>query len=336
MPWRSAGKPLTAVAIGQFWEQGFLEVDDLLSTHIPEFGGRIKEPITLRHLLTHTSGLPAHDIDWYRTPWTQIIAKICFEDYPAGVIPGAQAAYVPYGTWFLLGEILRRCDARKLHGQDQVALRRGVDQIIDEMIFQPLGMTRSFVGIPLPQQHSLGSLVSRMVETGPAAGGQVKVASWDNPLRTAAVNPAGNARGSMGDLGAFYQSMLDHGWNRDRSNRILRGPTVEALTARQREGMMDSVMRHHMDWGLGFIVDSNRYGTETVPYGHGRHSSSRTFGHGGMQCCCGFADPLNQVVVAVSFAGLPGEPRHNARVRNFASAVYEDLNLAISTQLGEV
>jgi CubicO group peptidase (beta-lactamase class C family) len=328
MPWRSGGKPITAVGIGICWENGLLEVDQPVAEHIPEFGARGKRDITIRHLLTHTSGLPDFDIEWYRHPWEQIISRICYVDYPADRRPGQIAAYQPYATWFLLGEILRRCDARWRTGSDTVANRRGVDQILEELVFRPLGMENSSIGIPLDRQRALGNRMGRLIETAPNIPDAPRVAPWDTNGRAACVNPAGNARGPIRELGLFYQAMLDHGINSTGTQRVLRGPTVEALTARQREGMEDVTMRHRMDWGLGFIVDSNRYGADTVPYGHGRHASPRTFGHGGKQTCTGLADPTHGLVIAAAFAGLPGEPRHNTRVRDLNTAIYEDLGLA--------
>jgi CubicO group peptidase (beta-lactamase class C family) len=333
MPWRSAGKPITAVAIGQCWEHGLLEIDDPVALHIPEFGARGKSEITIRHLLTHTSGIPAMEIDWYRLPWEQVISRICYVDYPDSVRPGTVASYVPYATWFLLGEILRRCDGRWRTGQDHGPDRRSVDAILEHRIFGPLGMVNSSVGIPLDRQRQLGATLGRMIETAPNQPDTPRVADWDTHLRTACINPAGNTRGPVRELGLFYQALLDHGVNATNTARILRGPTVEALTTRQREGMMDTTMRHRMDWALGFIADSNRYGMETVPYGHGRHASPRSYGHGGMQCATAFADPEHGIVVAASFAGLPGEPRHNTRVRDLNSAIYEDLGLIGSARM---
>ena len=83
-----------------------------------------------------------------------------------------------------------------------------------------------------------------------------------------------------------------------------------------------------MDWGLGFILNSNRYGAETTPYGYGLHASEDAYGHGGRESSSAFADPTHDLVVIVIFNGMPGEPRHNQRVRDFNTAVYEDLGLA--------
>jgi len=100
-----------------------------------------------------------------------------------------------------------------------------------------------------------------------------------------------------------------------------------ALTERHRVGLMDESFRHVMDWGLGFILDSSHYGVETLPYGYGRYRSPRTFGHGGSQCCTGFADPEHGLAVALAVNGRPGEEAHNIRFRRALSALYEDLEL---------
>merc|ERR1711916_291329 len=71
--------------------------------------------------------------------------------------------------------------------------------------------------------------------------------------------------------------------------RILQSETVDLMTSRQRVGAFDQTLQHVVDFGLGVIVDSNRYGAETVPYGYSRYCSERTFGHGGSQSSIGFA-----------------------------------------------
>ena len=85
---------------------------------------------------------------------------------------------------------------------------------------------------------------------------------------------------------------------------------------------------HKLDFGPRFIINSSRYGIETVPYNYGRHASENTFGHSGAQSSCAFADPANGLVVAWICNGLPGERRHQERAREINSAIYKDLGLA--------
>jgi CubicO group peptidase (beta-lactamase class C family) len=99
------------------------------------------------------------------------------------------------------------------------------------------------------------------------------------------------------------------------------------MTSRQRTGLKDNSFGQVIDWGLGFLINSARYGAAAIPYGYGRHASDGTFGHGGMQSSSGFADPENKLAVAIIFNGLPGEPKHQKRIHDAATALYEDLGL---------
>jgi CubicO group peptidase (beta-lactamase class C family) len=113
-----------------------------------------------------------------------------------------------------------------------------------------------------------------------------------------------------------------------QGKRVLNQASVEEMISPQRTGMFDETFQHVIDWGLGLILDSKQYDDEPVPYGYGPYSSSRTFGHGGSQSSVGFADPESELVAAVVFNGMPGEARHQARIRSVLTALYEDLRLA--------
>jgi CubicO group peptidase (beta-lactamase class C family) len=106
---------------------------------------------------------------------------------------------------------------------------------------------------------------------------------------------------------------------------ILSPQTVAAMTARHRVGEYDTTLGHVIDFGLGVIIDSNRYGASTVPYGYGQSCSPRTFGHGGAQCSQGWCDPESGLVVAYFFNGRAGEGQHNRRTRQLNDAIAADL-----------
>src|SRR5262245_44334392 len=63
MPWMSAGKPITAVALARLWEEGLLDIDDPVAQHMPGFGYGARREIRLRHILTHTAGLRNIDLE---------------------------------------------------------------------------------------------------------------------------------------------------------------------------------------------------------------------------------------------------------------------------------
>src|SRR5690349_1571931 len=81
-------------------------------------------------------------------------------------------------------------------------------------------------------------------------------------------------------------------------------------------GLKDHSFGQVVDWGLGFLINSARYGAMADPYGYGKHASDATFGHGGMQSSAGLGDPENKIAAAIIFNGLPGEPKHQKRIND--------------------
>ena len=148
---------------------------------------------------------------------------------------------------------------------------------------------------------------------------------WSSEEHCTACAPGRNGQGPMHDLGRFYEMLL--GGGEREGVRILSRETVALLTRRHRIGMFDETFRHVMDWGLGYIINSNRYGPQTVPYGYSLHCSAETFGHSGYQSSTGYADPRHGLAVALVVNGTPGEARHNKRFRLLNSAIYEDLGV---------
>jgi CubicO group peptidase (beta-lactamase class C family) len=99
------------------------------------------------------------------------------------------------------------------------------------------------------------------------------------------------------------------------------------MTARHRVGVTDQTFRAKVDWGLGFVLDSKHYNQGLIPYQFGPHASPRTFGHGGNQSSVALADPQHNLVIAIVWNGMPGDPRHDKRMRETVTAIYEDLEL---------
>ena len=310
MPWMSATKPIVAICIGQLWERGLLALDDRVAQHIPEFGKHGKDAITIRHLLTHTAGIRGAIGGWVTEPVDVVIGKICDARLEPNWTPGKKAGYHVASSWFVLGELIRR-----LTGSP-------VGEYVRREIFLPLGMNDSWIGIPAEQYVAYGQRMGILQDT---SGMSITPAGFDTPEMAALCRPGGSGRGPVRELGRFYQMLLNGG-SLD-GTRIVSPQTVAAMTARHRVGMLDLTFEHVMDWGLGFIVNSNQYGVETVPYGYGPHASWRTFGHSGYQSSVAFCDPKNELVVAIVFNGTPGDAAHDRRMRAVLRGVYEDLGL---------
>lgn len=307
--WLSAGKPITAVAIAQLVERGRLTFDDPVAQHLPEFATGGKERITLRHLLTHTAGFREADKLAESLPWDEMIARICATPIEPDWEPGRKAGYQTMSSWFILGEILRRVGGRN------------PGHHVRESILEPLGMNDSWLGVPADHITRYGSRMGLMHFSGRS---EFRIHPfWNSPEDFAACRPGSGMRGPIRELARFYDALLNN-----HATPFLKPQTLAELIRPQRVGLHDHTFQHQLDLGLGFILNSNRYGAETVPYGYGRHASENTFGHSGSQSSCAFADPEHQLVVAWHCNGQPGEPRHQKRARELNSAIYKDLGLA--------
>ena len=304
--WMSASKPVAAVAIAQLWQQGLLDLDNPVIRFIPEFGVNGKSSITLRHILTHTTGFraPPKHAD---APWDQIIADLCESLLEAGWVPGQKAGYHTISSWYILGEIIRRLDGRPYQ------------QYVREAIFLPLGMNDSWVGMPLEQLQKYGQRIAPMHKL--ASDGQMIPL---DPAHTATVTrPGDTGWGPIRDLARFYEMLRNRGeWN---GQRMLTPQTVEAITTRHRTGMFDETFKRVVDWGLGFLLNSPQPDPD-LPYGYGPQASPCTFGHGGAGSSGAFCDPENQLVVAYLFNCQPGEDRHHQRRKALLAALYGDLS----------
>lgn len=308
--WFSAGKPITAVAIAQLVERGQTGWDAPVATFIPEFAANGKEGITLRHLLTHTAGLRAADDIEDSLSWDQKIQRICALPLDPGWTPGQRAGYHVSGTWYLLGEVVRRLSGMPL------------DAYTRENVFAVTGMNDSSLSLSDADVRRYGDRIAFLYDT--AAETPQPRLDWNDESGLTRCRPGGSARGPIRELGRFYAAMLAGG------GAMLKPGTAAAVTARQRTGLLDETFQYRMDWGFGFILNSNRDGFQ-MPYSYGRYASRNAFGHSGNQVSCAFGDPAYQLVVAWACNGMPGERRHQPRQRAINNAIYEDLGLADTT-----
>lgn len=304
MAWLSAGKPLTVAAWTRFWQRGAVGLDDAVARLIPEFGNRGKEVITWRHVLTHTAGLRNVDHGWPDVSGAETLARLCSASLDGDAVVGVTPGYHTASSWFLLGEVLQR-----LSGANYAA-------VMQAEVFEPLGTMNTVVAVPEREVSDIDVPLYERFQ------GELRDLSWHRPPRVSSPSPGSSLRGPVRDLARFYETlrMEGQGW--------LTPQAVAALTARHRVGDLDLTLGHVVDFGLGFILDSNRYGVDTVPYGYGRYCSSRTFGHGGAQCSQGYCDPTAGLIVAYAFNGRPGEGQHQRRARALNEAIYRDLGLA--------
>lgn len=313
MIWFSTTKAITAVAVAQQWERGKFELDEPVAKYIPEFGNRGKEAITIRHVLTHRGGFRLADggnQSLARTMPDNL--KLIYQaELEAGWTPGQKAGYHPTSGWFLLGELVQRVSGKPFSAY------------VRDEIFLPLGMNDCWIGMPVERFRAYGNRIGWMHATPRGAAVRATPIPNGEAFNTSC-SPGAGGRGPVRELGRFYEMLLHRGTLNGK--RILSAPTVEALSARHRTGMLDQTFGIVIDWGLGVIVDAFLYGN---------HCSPRAFGHAGAQSSVGFCDPEYGLVVAFVLNGMPGAPPHNQRMLDLANAIYFDLGLAKEGEPGK-
>ena len=299
----SLTKPVvTATLIAMQVEAGRIGLDLPVARYIPEWNegpnpdGR--KAITVRNLLTHSSGLPAHK-DYFLTLHSkrEFIAAICKE--PLEYAPGTKTVYSDLG-FLLLGEILER------------ATGKTVDQLANEQIFAPLGMADTMFNPPK-------SLLSRIAPT-----------ENDTTYRKALVRGAvhdenafavGGVAGHAGmfatasNLAAFCQMLLNGGIY--GHSRLLTRATISQFTAPQ--AISDNART------LGWM-------TPTPNSSSGRYFSPRTFGHLGFTGTSIWIDPGRQLFV-ILLTNRVNPTRENDKIVAVRPAVHDAVmeSLGLST-----
>ena len=142
----SITKQFTAALIMKLQEQGELHVDDSISAYLPDY--KFPSAITLRMLLTHTSGLANYTTFAQYPGWaidgvSEATILSAVSQIPLLFTPGTQWSY-SNSNYFVLGVIIE-----KLTGQSYAAN-------LQQSIFQPLGLTNTYFSLPPPAQSAVG------------------------------------------------------------------------------------------------------------------------------------------------------------------------------------
>ena len=310
----SATKPFVAVALLQLVDEGKLELDTRVATHIPEFGAHGKSRVTLAQLLSHRGGFPdntpelSRDLSRVSRDWDAALCFVC--DMPLAWEPGSDRGYHPMSAWFIAGELVQRLDGRALPD----ALRARV--------LDPLAIPRDGFALGRPQELAAPPMrvQTRAVKGAPP---ESEAAFWNDPRTHAAVIPGASGITRARSLVAFYRALLDGG--RGANGRILSEALVRCATFPHVVGIRDRTFVRDIPWGLGFhlkhvVPALDDCGTRATPgtYGHGGHFLVNT----------AFADPGKDLAVAILSNGL-SEPRAGqAGVTALADAVHSAIDTA--------
>jgi CubicO group peptidase (beta-lactamase class C family) len=282
----SMTKPMTAIAVGILVDQGKLSFDDPVEKYLPEFRNqwviqdqtngqrtlvRATRPITIRDLLTHTSGLgeyPMTSPHWTSSEFGKVVAR-----EPLKFQPGSKWSYSTAGI-NVASHIV------------EVASGQSFGDFMQQNLFNPLGMKDSTFWVR-PDQ-----LARYAHSYKPDAQGKLTEATIDYMYGGDVTDRQRPAMGGAGlfstaqDVTRVYEMMLNGGTL--NGHRILKAETVAELT-RPQTG--DLKTRPGMPWGLGFsiIADPTQMDANAA-------YSPGSFGHGGAFGTNSWADPKTGLI----------------------------------------
>jgi uncharacterized protein YbbC (DUF1343 family)/CubicO group peptidase (beta-lactamase class C family) len=234
----------TTTAMMTLVEEGRVRLNDPVATHIPGFERYGKGGITIRHLMTHVSGLRP-DVDLH--PWTgyESAIELAKDEVPTAA-PGETFVYSDI-NYFLLGDIVTRVTGQSL------------DAYLKARVFGPLGMTDT--GFLPPK-----TLLPRIAPTERCAEQDAWPCKRPDaaPLRGVVHDPTARRMGGIAghaglfstarDLKLFARMLLGKG--RLGTTRIMSAATVTAMTSPQTPPGMRSI--RGLGWDIDTTFSSNR------------------------------------------------------------------------------
>ena len=268
----SISKPISICALMLLVERGEVGLNDPVQIHLPEFEGEHKQDVLVRHLLSHTSGMPDMlpenlELRKAHTPMSGFIEAALRT--PLLFPPDTEFRYQSKGI-LLAGEIVER--------KTGCALR----EFLKSEIFDAMGMKDSSLGLG---GRSIDDTVWCGADVDDARSGTDH--GWNSQYWRDAGHPWGGVHSTGPDLVKLLQVFLDQG-------QCDGEPVLSPSTAR--EMTRDQNTQLPAPWGLGWGLRDSLVWTF-----FGDLCSANTFGHVGATGTVAWADPdtgLSCVVLA--------------------------------------
>lgn len=332
----SQTKAITSVAVMMLYEEGKILLDDPISKYIPEFKNPkvldrynaadtsyttlpAKREITIRDLLSHTSGIA------YAQIGSPVMNAIY---YKGGVTSGIG---LPNGL--ILGDAIKKLGSLPLaHSPgDKFTYGLNVDvlgylvEVVSGMnlrdffqkrIFTPLGMKDTYFYIPTAKQNRLIVLQTedknrhtRNLDTLTQLNGDFH--SNYPTLNQTYFSGGGGLSSTANDYAIFMQMLLNGG--QYNGNRLLSPSTIQLMTTNQ----IGDLYNGRSKFGLGFeLVTESNYAKSVLPIG--------TFSWGGMFSSTYWIDPKNKIVAQFVLQVLHNS--HGDLLDKFKALVYQALD----------
>jgi CubicO group peptidase (beta-lactamase class C family) len=255
----SPTKPMTASAVLWFRDRRELTLDDPVKKYLPAFQGVDREAVTIRHLLTHTSGLPDMlpdntELRRQHAPLSEFVARTCRT--PLLFQPGAKVSYQSMGI-LLAAAIVEKVSGEPMPG------------FVARTLFAPLRMPRTSFG--------LGD--RRIDETAQCQVPAAERSDWDwnSAYWRTLASPWGGAHATASDLATFLDAFASP------SDSVL-----SAATTREMRAIQTGALRPR--FGLGWQREPGAFGSTC---------SADTFGHSGSTGTTIWHDPATATTCVV-------------------------------------
>ena len=262
----SVSKPVgTATSILILWDQGKIDLEDKVGEYLPEFAVKGKEEVRLKHLLTHTSGLPAYTNaaelkkQYGERCADKVIEKIC--SFEAMNEPGETYRYSCLG-YITLAKIV------------EVVSGQTIDRFAQENIFKPLKMKHTTYNPPPAWEKDIAATE---IFDGELLRGFVH-----DPLAQLNGGISGNAGlfSNADDLSIYCRMVLNGGTY--KGVRILSPEAVQLLTRPQ---------EMNRSYGFGFTTSYSWVKDEDAV-----EQSISHLGYTGTAVVC---DPMNDIYLII-------------------------------------
>ncbi len=293
----SMTKPITATAVLMLRDEGKLSVDDEVEKHLPEFknlkttDGKPAR-VTIRHLLTHTSGMGE------ATPAEARVIKDL-----AGLIP----VYVSKPVQFEPGSKWAYCQSGINTAARIVEVASGLpfDQFVEQRLFVPLGMKDTTFYLAEEQLSRLAASYRRN-DRGELTATSVGILYGKAPTsrdRFPAAN--GGLFSTATDYSRFCRMILNQGELDGR--RYVTRESVELMTSVQ-TGNLKTGFTGGNGWGLGWCIVREPQGVTAM-------LSPGTFGHGGAYGTQAWIDPVKKraYILMIQRADFPNSDASEVR-----------------------
>ena len=256
----------TLVAMG-LWEKKKLVLDIPIKSYLPEYGGGEKDKITLRHLLTHSSG--SH---WWVDLWNKASNKEeaykYIYDLPLDFSPGDSMIYSDLGL-ILIMDIIETVTGSTL------------DKLANRSIYKPMGMKNTMFNPPK-------TLLKRIAPT--EIGGSMKRPLIHGDVHDENSHFLGGVSSQAGlfstaeDMAALAQMLINGGIYRHR--RFFKPSTIQDWTMRQ-------YIPQSSERALGWDTPSNKGSSA------GDYFSKESYGHMGFTGTSFWIDPTREIAIVL-------------------------------------